>query len=163
MENSDATHVLDRPRQRGSLFGLRQRLATSHAEPFVPSARFETASGRPRVLLVEDDVHLRLALKERLTHDGCDVTELDDGVSALYCILSCDYDAVILDLSLPSRDGCDVMGAVSLEKELPPVLVVTGGDMDDRYLARAMGASIVLGKPSPYAEIAEALGSLLRR
>lgn len=129
--------------------------------PFVPATRFETADGPARILVVEDDVYLRLALKERLVHDGCDVTEIGDGVSALYCILSGQYDAVILDLSLPSRDGFEVMEEVSRERALPPILVLSGGDMDACYMARAMGASIVLKKPSTYAEIADSLGSLL--
>ncbi|QDV10082.1 Transcriptional regulatory protein QseB [Planctomycetes bacterium Poly30] len=162
MRNGPTTPSLDRPLRTGTFLGLleRSRRDTLTAPP-IRAARFETSEGRARVLLVEDDVFLRHALKERLTHDGCEITELGDGVSALWCILSCQYDAVILDLSLPSRDGLEVMEAVSVERALPPVLVLTGAEMDERYLARAMGATIVLKKPSPYAEIADALDRLL--
>ncbi|QDV04823.1 Transcriptional regulatory protein QseB [Planctomycetes bacterium Poly30] len=116
---------------------------------------------RARVLLVEDDQHLRHALKERLTHDGCDVSEAADGVAARWSLLSCRYDAVIMDLTLPNTSGVDVMKEVSRNKTLPPILVLTGGEADERDRARAMGATFVLKKPSPYAEIADALDRLL--
>lgn len=125
------------------------------------SPRFVAGQCQARILLVEDDHDLRRALKERLTHDGCQVTDVADGVSARWCLLSCRYDAVILDLSLPSSSGTEVMADVSRTKDLPPTLVLTGGEAEDRDRARAMGATFVLKKPSPYAAVADALDRLL--
>ena len=135
--------------------------ATKERPDTQPSPRFMTGKRRAKILVVEDDHELRRALKERLTHDGCDVTEAADGVSARWSLLSCQYDGVILDLSLPSSSGVEVMRDVARSKTLPPILVLTGGEAEDRDLARTMGATFVLKKPSPYSVLADTLDRLL--
>ncbi len=126
-----------------------------------PTPRFMHGKRKARILVVEDDHGLRSALKERLEHDGCEVTEASDGVSARWSMLSCHYDGVILDLSLPSSSGIEVMTTVARSKALPPIIVLTGGDAADRDGARAAGATFVLKKPSPYSVLADTLDRLL--
>ena len=135
--------------------------AAVQERPEPVSLRFMQRGRRARILLVEDDQDLRAALKERLVHDGCDVTEAGDGVSARWSLLSCHYDGVILDLSLPSSSGVEVMRDVSRSKSLPPILVLTGGEAEDRDMARKAGATFVMKKPSPYAALADTLDRLL--
>ena len=135
--------------------------AATAERPSVAPLRFMSGTRRSRILLVEDDHDLRSALKERLIHDGCDVTEAADGVSARWSLLSCQYDGVILDLSLPSSSGVEVMRDVSRSKSLPPILVLTGGEAEDRDEARKAGATFVLKKPSPYSLLADTLDRLL--
>ena len=160
MENTSSSRRF--PAGIGRFFGLNSQGGTVTQEaPAAPPPRFMHGTSRARILLVEDDQDLRHALKERLTHDGCDVTEAADGVAARWSLLSCRYDAVILDLSLPNSSGVDVMKDVSRSKTLPPILVLTGGEAEDRDHARAMGATFVLKKPSPYAQVADALDRLM--
>lgn len=126
-----------------------------------PQKRFMAGNRRAKILIVEDDHGLRTALKERLTHDGCEVTEAADGVSARWSLLSCHYDGVIMDLSLPSSSGVEVMRDVSRSKSLPPILVLTGSEAEDRDEARSEGATFVLKKPAPYSVLADTLERLL--
>lgn len=150
------------PARRSRFFGLLPRGGAATEEgPAVATAEESATARRSKILLVEDDQALRTALEERLSHDGCDVTAVGDGVSARWNLLSCRYDAVILDLGLPSSNGVDVMADVARSKSLPPILVLTGGDAEDRDRARAMGATFVLQKPAPYAEVQSALNRLL--
>ncbi len=116
---------------------------------------------RARVLLAEDDAELRHALKARLFHHGFDVTAVFDGVSARWSLLSCRYDAVVLDLGLPKSHGLDVMTEVGCRKKLPPIVVLTGGDEHEQDLAMTFGASLVLQKPCPFKELASAIDRLL--
>lgn len=162
MENPAQPRDLPISTRARRFFGLgSQGGAATQEQPAAAPQRFGTAQSRPKILLVEDDHDLRHALNERLTHDGCDVTEAADGVSARWSLLSCRYDAVILDLTLPSSSGVEVMADVSRNKPLPPTLVLTGGEAEERDRARAMGATFVLKKPSPYAVVADALDRLL--
>ncbi len=162
MRNSSNNSALKLPANASRFFGLLPRGGTATQEsPPVVTPQQAPALRQSRILLVEDDHDLRLALKERLTHDGCVVTDVADGVSARWNLLSCRYDAVIMDLSLPNSSGVEVMADVSRSKSLPPVLVLTGGEAEDRDRARAMGATFVLKKPSPYSEVLGALERLL--
>lgn len=116
---------------------------------------------RVRLLLVEDDELLRYALRARLNHRGFSVTEAGDGVVARCSLLSCQYDAVILDLDLPKSHGLDVLTEVSARKDLPPILVLTGGSEDERSLALSLGAKMALRKPCSFETLAAALDRLL--
>lgn len=127
-------------------------------------AELERAEGtRPlvRVLLVEDDPELREALQLRLRAMGCSVSSVCDGVTARWSLLTLRFDAVVLDLGLPSKSGFDVMVDVAAENCLPPVLVLTGADEEDQELARTLGAQHVLRKPSSFKEITNVLKSML--
>lgn len=114
-----------------------------------------------RVLLVEDDPALREALEIRLKERGCLVSSAGDGVSARWNLLTRRFDAVLLDLGLPNKNGLDVMLDVAQQAVLPPVLVLTGAGKDDQELARTLGATHVLQKPSPFWLVADALETLL--
>lgn len=154
--------TIDSPAPRRSLFGFRSRNGRStDAGILAGPPRFATTKRRARILVVEDDSFLREALRERLTHDGCEVTDTGDGGSARNFLMTGSYDVAILDLILPSSHGLDVMAAASHYGSSPPILVLTGGDAEERNLAWSLGAAFVLQKPSPYATIADAIDQLL--
>lgn len=127
-----------------------------------PQSRRRIQSGRrSRILLVEDEEDLRFALKARLTHQGFDVAVALDGVAARCSLLSCHYDAVVLDLGLPKSHGLDVLTDVGERKKLPPVIVLTGGDEHEQGLALTLGAALVMQKPCSFQALAAAIESLL--
>ena len=137
----------------GSRPGPQGQIPTS--EPRKRSTR------RSRILLVEDDEGLRFALKARLLHQGFHVELASDGVVARCSLLSCHYDAVVLDLGLPKSHGLDVLTDVSERKTLPPVIVLTGGDEHEQGLARTLGANVVLQKPCEFQDLTAAIERLL--
>ncbi len=136
--------------------------ASTHAQTVNLKGKMGTRS-RTRLLLVEDDEPLRFALKARLHHRGFNVTEATDGVVARCSLLCCHYDAVILDLDLPKSHGLDVLTDVGARKDLPPIVVLTGGDEYERGLALTLGARLVLRKPCSFDVLAAALDRLLGR
>lgn len=135
----------------------RDRSATQSPRP----ERRNRAGRRTRILLVEDEADLRLALKARLTHQGFDVAVALDGVAARCSMLTCRYDAVILDLGLPKSHGLDVLSEVSERKKLPPVIVLTGGDVHEQGVALMLGADVVLQKPCSFEDLTAAIDGLL--
>ena len=117
-----------------------------------------------KVLIVEDSELLAQALDRRLAQDGhaCDVAA--DGEAALAYLQRYAYDAVVLDLMLPRRDGLDVLRTYRTDGGTAPVLVLSARDqVGDRVGALDAGADDYLVKPFALDELLARLRALLRR
>jgi DNA-binding NtrC family response regulator len=88
---------------------------------------------RPRVLIVEDDVLTREALRGVLANEGCDIDLAGDGEKAVGALARNRYHAVILDVALPKLSGTDVMEyiASTTPELLRAIVVVTGLDANE--------------------------------
>lgn len=81
-----------------------------------------------RLLLVEDDAGLRDALRDRLRAAGWAVDEAADGDEGLRWARNAPYDAIVLDINLPGRDGFSVLSAAREDGCAAPVLLLTARD-----------------------------------
>ncbi len=116
-----------------------------------------------RVLVVEDEVELLRPLAQALREDGYAVDEALDGEDGLFKARSWDYDAVVLDLMLPGKDGWEVLAALRRERKTP-VLILTARDaVTDRVRGLDAGADDYLVKPFELAELRARLRALIRR
>ncbi|HVG23471.1 MAG TPA: response regulator [Thermoanaerobaculia bacterium] len=88
---------------------------------------------RPRILIVEDDLATREALRRILELEGCDLDLVGDGEKAVGALAQRRYDAIILDIALPKMSGTDVMEyiASTTPAVLTSIVVVTGLDADE--------------------------------
>lgn len=103
---------------------------------------------RPRLLLVEDDDELSGMLVRILSAKGYVVTCAADGQRALHLGLGDGFDVVVLDRSLPSLDGLDVLKAWRAHGILTPTLVLSArATAHDRAAGLAAGAEDYLAKP----------------
>ncbi len=117
-----------------------------------------------RLLLVEDDAALAAGLAAALARDGSQVDVADSGQEALRLARSADYDACILDLGLPDRDGVAVLREMRQSALGFPVLVLTARDaIGDRIGGLDAGADDYLMKPFDLGELEARLRALLRR
>jgi two-component system, OmpR family, copper resistance phosphate regulon response regulator CusR len=117
-----------------------------------------------RVLVVEDDRKVANFIQTGLTQEGHAVDVLNDGADAGDQALSIDYDAVVLDLMLPSRSGFQVLRDIRARKASLPVLVLTAKDaLEDRVAGLDAGADDYMTKPFALAELSARLRALLRR
>ena len=82
-------------------------------------------SSNPRVLLVDDDPDISLALSDYLGEEGFDVEVVETGNSALRKSTTQPYDVVLLDVGLPDRDGIEVLVELSDRKPLLPIVLLT--------------------------------------
>jgi two-component system OmpR family response regulator len=117
-----------------------------------------------RLLLVEDDVKLVRALQRGLEREGYSVDVAANGDEALAGAGSHDYDAVVLDVMLPGRDGFSVCEELRRNEDWIPVLMLTARDhVKDRIRGLDAGADDYLVKPFDFGELLARLRALTRR
>jgi DNA-binding response OmpR family regulator len=117
-----------------------------------------------RLLLVEDDRGLASGLAAALRQGGNQVDVAESGGEALRLARAAAYDACILDLGLPDRDGVDVLREMRAAAIGFPVLILTARDaLGDRIRGLDAGADDYLVKPFELGELEARLRALLRR
>ena len=117
-----------------------------------------------RLLLVEDEESLRTITAKRLSGEGYSVDACADGEDALVYLAAAEYDAVILDILLPKRDGLSVLRQMRSERNATPVLLLTAlGTVHDRGTGLDCGADDYLVKPFAFEELLARVRALLRR
>lgn len=117
-----------------------------------------------RLFIVEDDADLGDALCRRLKQDGHGVDWAQDGEAAHDILKYQTYDAIILDIELPSMDGIALLAALRRRGDRTPVLMLTArSKIDDRIDALDIGADDYLSKPFDVREFDARCRALLRR
>jgi len=117
-----------------------------------------------RILLVEDDRLLGDGIKAGLAGAGFVVDWVRDGEAALAALLAGSFEAVVLDLGLPRRDGLSVLSALRSAGNAVPVLVLTARDqVADKVRCLDFGADDYVVKPFDLDELAARLRALVRR
>jgi len=117
-----------------------------------------------RILVVEDEKKLSLFIKRALREDGHAVDLSHDGEEAGGLLMNETYDAVVLDLQLPRRDGLSVLKELRDHKRATPVLILTARDtVKDRVKGLDQGADDYLTKPFSLDELRARIRALLRR
>jgi DNA-binding response OmpR family regulator len=117
-----------------------------------------------RLLLVEDDKELSDNLHTRLKQAGFVVDVADNGVDAEFLGDEIDYEAVILDLGLPQRNGLEVLQNWRQRGNKLPVIVLTARDAwHERVDGFKAGADDYLGKPFHFEELLVRVQALIRR
>jgi two-component system response regulator TctD len=117
-----------------------------------------------RLLLVEDSEKLATWLAKALQQGGYAVDAVHDGLDADHLLATQQYDAVVLDLGLPSLDGLSVLRRLRQRGATVPVLILTArGALDDRVNGLNLGADDYLPKPFELTELEARLHALIRR
>src|SRR5205823_6667355 len=117
-----------------------------------------------RLLLVEDEPNAAHVLSHGLREHAYAVDVAADGDAALFQVETTDYDAVILDVMLPVRDGLGVCRAIRQSGCAVPILMVTARDgIDARIEGLDSGADDYLVKPFDFGELLARLRALVRR
>jgi len=117
-----------------------------------------------RILLVEDEPAAARVLAKGLREHAYAVDLAEDGDTALFHAATNDYDAVILDLMLPKKDGLTVCRELRESGSLVPVIMLTARDaVDARVRGLDVGADDYLVKPYDFRELLARLRALLRR
>ena len=117
-----------------------------------------------KVLYAEDERQLSVAVVEILKMEGFDVTPVYDGEEALEALDKDYFDAVVLDIMMPKKDGIEVLEAMRQNGNHTCVLMLTAkATLDDRIAGLSTGADDYLSKPFAMKELVARLQSLIRR
>ena len=117
-----------------------------------------------KILIVEDYGPLRLSVAERLSEEGYKVDHTADGAEGLWMATETTYSLVLLDLTLPSMDGLEVLRKLREKKPDLSVLITTAKDaIEDRVAGLDAGADDYVVKPFSLDELSARVRALVRR
>lgn len=115
-----------------------------------------------RVLIVEDEEELLFGLQDRLESEGYEVLTARDGEEAL--ARASNVHCIVLDITLPKKDGFEVCRELRARQDATPVLMLTArSDVKDRVHGLRLGADDYLVKPFATVELVARVEALLRR
>jgi two-component system OmpR family response regulator len=117
-----------------------------------------------RALVVEDEAKMAALLRRGLVEEGYAADVARTGEEALWMARATPYDAIVLDVMLPGRDGLAVCRELRASGVWSPILLLTARDgVEDRVAGLDGGADDYLTKPFSFAELLARLRALSRR
>ena len=117
-----------------------------------------------RILIVEDDAEVAMAVREGLDEAGYSTHVVRDGERALKLAESGSFGLIVLDLMLPTVDGLEICRKLRKSRQNVPILMVTARDaVPDRIKGLEAGADDYLVKPFDFDELLARVRALIRR
>ena len=117
-----------------------------------------------RILIAEDQEELARGLKFLLEKNKFTVDVVHDGLSALECFHSTEYDVLVLDIMMPEVSGLEVLKQIRKERSAVPILMLTArAEIEDRVAGLEAGADDYLPKPFATREFIARVKALSRR
>ena len=117
-----------------------------------------------RILIVEDEPAIALALEDDLTLEGYQVTVVHDGLEGVRRAREGRFDAILLDVMLPGKDGFEVCRELRRHRVRTPILLLTARAQEsEKVLGLEAGADDYVTKPFGVRELRARIAALLRR
>jgi DNA-binding response OmpR family regulator len=117
-----------------------------------------------RILIVEDELNMRLGLKDNLEFEGYEVDFAEDGETGLRKVFEGDFSLVLLDVMLPKVSGYDICKAIRKSGNSIPIILLTAkGAEIDKVLGLELGADDYVTKPFSLRELLARIKAVLRR
>ncbi len=117
-----------------------------------------------RILIVEDDAAMSIALRDGFEYEGYNVTVAKDGAAGMELASRNELDIVILDVMLPKISGLDICKKLRTEgNDIPIILLTARGQEIDKVLGLKLGADDYVTKPFSFMELAARVEAVLRR
>jgi len=118
----------------------------------------------PKVLIVEDDEAMAVALRDGFGFEGYDVSLVHDGETALRMATDDNWDLMILDVMLPKMSGLDVCKQIRKDGGNVPIIMLTArGQEIDKVVGLKSGADDYVTKPFSFLELVARVEAILRR
>jgi two-component system OmpR family response regulator len=118
---------------------------------------------KQRVLIVDDDAHIREVIKFALEDTGFDVAQASTGVGALSELSKSHFDLVLLDIGMPEMDGFQACKAIRMDSHVPIIFLTARDDEIDRVLGFELGADDYVAKPFSPRELVLRVKAILKR
>jgi two-component system copper resistance phosphate regulon response regulator CusR/two-component system response regulator MprA len=116
-----------------------------------------------RILVIEDELRMLELLRNGLYESGFTVMTAADGEAGLAAALAHEFDAIVLDIGLPHRDGYSVAQVLRQRRSATPLLMLTARDAEDDII-RGLdhGADDYMTKPFSFPELVARIESIMR-
>ncbi len=119
---------------------------------------------KKRILIIEDEPSLNMAIRDELEFEGFEASVVEDGIAGLDRILGETPDLVILDLMLPGKSGFEICREVRGRGMATPIIMLTARAQEvDRVKGLDLGADDYVVKPCSLAELVARIRAVLRR
>jgi two-component system KDP operon response regulator KdpE len=115
-----------------------------------------------RVLLIDDDLHIRRLLQAMLARSGYEAIEATSAAEALAAARQAQPDVILLDLGLPDRDGLEILPLLRRQSQAPIIVVSAREATDQKVTALDLGADDYVTKPFDTEEVLARLRAALR-
>ena len=117
-----------------------------------------------KILVVEDDREIAGIIKDGLEADGNTIELAEDGSVGSFLARSYEYDAIVLDYSLPKKNGLDLCREIRVNRKSVPIIFLSvNGDTETKIAALELGADDYMTKPFALAELKARLKAVTRR
>ena len=116
-----------------------------------------------KILVVDDDAHIRELVRVFLTNEGFDLYEASDGVDALKKLEGLKADLVILDVMMPNMDGWELCRRLREVYDIPVLMLTAKGETRQRLKGFQLGTDDYLVKPFEPLELVARVKALLKR
>jgi two-component system OmpR family response regulator len=116
-----------------------------------------------KILIVDDDPHIREVLSFALTKAGMETSQAEDGEAALAAVGSRKPDLVVLDINMPRLDGLEVCRRLRAQGDLPILFLSSRDDEVDRVVGLELGGDDYVVKPFSPREVVARVSAILKR
>ena len=120
-------------------------------------------SGKQKILIVDDDMHIAELVSLYVEKEGFETKEVHDGREAIQMVSAFQPDLILLDLMLPGIDGYQVCREIRAKSGLPIIMLSAKGEIFDKVLGLELGADDYIMKPFDSKELVARVKAVLRR
>ena len=116
-----------------------------------------------RILVVDDEAKIREVIREYSEFNGFEVTEAEDGMSAVGLVKLNDYDIIIMDVMMPKLDGFSACKEIKKLKDIPVIMLSARGEEYDKLFGFELGIDDYMVKPFSPKELMARINAILAR
>ncbi len=116
-----------------------------------------------KMLIVDDDAHIRNLVKVYAELDGFACSEAEDANQALKFVSNTDFDIVILDIMMPGKDGYEALAEIREYSQVPVIMLTARSEEYDKLMGFHLGADDYVSKPFSPKELMARVGAVMKR
>jgi DNA-binding response OmpR family regulator len=121
------------------------------------------SSAKPRIVVADDEAHIRDVVRGYLEAEGFEVVLAADGTEALRVALESSPDLVVLDVTMPGLDGVEVLRQLRTSSDVYVIMLTARAEEVDKLVGLAVGADDYVTKPFSPRELVARIKAVLRR
>jgi DNA-binding response OmpR family regulator len=117
----------------------------------------------PKLLIIDDDIHLRKLVRTYAELEGFSCVDAENANMALEIIQETNFDILILDVMMPGMDGFEALAEIRKESQVPVIMLTARSEEYDKLFGFNLGADDYVQKPFSPKELMARVGAVLKR